>query len=65
MEDNKNSLTKAIIEKENLRSELMKMEAKIRFQDKSDKPSFESCSKRARSRAGGQRRNPEECKQQQ
>ena len=42
MEESKNSLTKALIEKENLRTDLTKMEAKLSFQDKSDKTSCES-----------------------
>lgn len=39
MEESKNSLTKALIEKENLRTDLTKMEAKLSFQEKSDKTS--------------------------
>ena len=42
MEESKNSLTKALIEKENLRTDLTKMEAKLSFQDKSDKTSCDS-----------------------
>ena len=39
LEESKNSLTKALIEKENLRTDLTKMEAKLSFQEKSDKTS--------------------------
>ena len=42
MEESKNSLTKALIEKENLRTDLTKMEAKLSFQDKYDKTSCDS-----------------------
>jgi len=37
LEESKNSLTKALIEKENLRTDLTKLEAKLSFQDKPDK----------------------------
>ena len=39
MEESKNSLTKALIEKENLRTDLTKLEAKLSFQEKPDNPS--------------------------